>query len=123
MLAKSKDEIIKRVSPLPFFKRFPATVIDRFLGLAEVRYKEKNNLMFAKKGEVFVITGGHVQVLDHSKVFSEPEIVAFYSEGDIIGCDEKDNRISFHVDIWFLALTRLEYLVFNEGDFNELWNM
>lgn len=62
-------------------------------------------------------------MFDHSKQFNEPDIVAYYSEGDIIGCEDKDNKISFNPDIWFLSLTRVEYVAMNESDFIDLWNM
>lgn len=89
----------------------------------ELRYIERAELLFAKKGEVYIITGGHLTVFDHSKKFNEPEIVAYYSEGDIIGCNDKDNKISFNPEIWFLSITRVEYVTINENDFNELWNI
>ncbi|KAL4467256.1 hypothetical protein ABPG72_010063 [Tetrahymena utriculariae] len=123
LLERRKDELVKKISELSFFKRFPAQTIVNFLPYLELRYIEKSELLFAQKGEVYIITGGHLTVFDHSKQFNEPDIVAYYSEGDIIGCDDKDNKISFHPDIWFLSLTRVEYVAINEIDFIDLWNL
>ena len=54
-------------------------MIEKYLPCLSIRYIEKNEILFANKGEVFIITAGHLRVLDHSKKFDEPDIVAFYS--------------------------------------------
>lgn len=66
---------------------------------------------------MLIITGGHLRVHDHSKKYDRPDIVAYYSEGDIIGCDDKDNKLSFRPEIWFVCLTKVEFLEMNENEF------
>ena len=59
---------------------------------------------------VLIIVAGHIAVYDHRQKFNQPDIVAYYSEGDIIGCDDKDNHTSENPDIWFVTLINVEII-------------
>lgn len=73
--------------------------------------------------EIFIIISGHVTVYDHKQDYMKPRIVAFYKEGDIIGCPERDNSISSEPDIWFVAQTEVEIIIFQRAQFEELWKL
>lgn len=55
---------------------------------------EKSKVIFPSQDQVFILTAGHCAVYDHRQDFRIPDIIAYYTEGDIIGCDDKDNHIS-----------------------------
>lgn len=42
-------------------------------------------MIFPKDGEVIVLSAGTVAVQDHSKQLDKPEVVSYFTEGDIIG--------------------------------------
>lgn len=52
-----------------------------------------------------------------------PDIVSYYTEGDIIGCDDKDNRLGQMPDIWFVALTDVELISVPREQFNHMWKL
>lgn len=73
------------------------------------KFSEKN-VLFPKHDEIYIITAGYIAVYDHRKKFNMPDIIAYYTEGDIIGFAEKDNFISTNPDLWFVSLSPVEYI-------------
>jgi len=55
---------------------------------------EDKRVLFPRTDKVYIITAGYIAVYDHRQKFNIPEIIAYYSEGDIIGSSERDNYIS-----------------------------
>jgi len=64
---------------------------------------EKEKLINPNADEVYVIISGSVQVFDHSKNYEKPDIVSYYTEGDIIGCDHLENNLSNKANVWLIT--------------------
>jgi hypothetical protein len=66
---------------------------------------EDKKVLFPRPDEVYIITAGYIAVYDHRLKFNLPEIIAYYTEGDVIGCNEKDDYISLYPGIWYVTMT------------------
>lgn len=80
-------------------------------------------MIFPEPNEVFLIIAGHVVVYDHTKTFNVPDIIAYYNQGDVIGCDDKDNKTSARPDIWFATQTPVEYVSIHRDKFKDMWRI
>ena len=50
-------------------------------------------------------------------------MIAYYTEGDIIGASEKNNYINEYPDIWFISISQVEFIVIPRQSFNEIWKL
>lgn len=80
-------------------------------------------MIFPEPHEILIIVTGHVVVYDHTKSFNQPDIIAYYNQGDIIGCQDKDNKTSMRPDIWFATQTQVEYVTIQRDKFKDVWKM
>ena len=83
----SKQELVDVVSKLSFFKRFQVKQLYEVIDRLQFRTFEKNQVIFPVQDYVYIIVAGHCAVYDHRQNFEMPDIIAYYTEGDIIGCD------------------------------------
>ena len=105
---------------MPFFNRFHEDILQNYLPFFQRKLKLSKKILFPKQGKVYIILAGYVGVYEHHH-YNIPNIVSFYQEGDIIGCEEKDNNLSCKVNIWFVCNSDVEYICLGKSKFNEMW--
>lgn len=60
-------------------------------------------MLYPPHDDVLIIVAGTVVIYDHSENFTQPKIVSNYKNGDIIGCEDLENYISYKPDLWFIT--------------------
>ncbi|KAL4431885.1 hypothetical protein ABPG74_012697 [Tetrahymena malaccensis] len=113
--------LIKRLKLLSFFNRFEENDLKKILSTMKFSTVPKKKIIFPKANEVLVIVAGHILVQDHINNLEHPDIISYFSEGDIIGFEEKDNGLCTIPDIWFASQTEVETLSFPKSTFVDLW--
>lgn len=89
-MEKFKPVLLRMMREKSFFKRFDMATLSKFLPFGKpVTYSERNQLVFPKD-KIGVITHGSVFIYSHSKNILEPEFIAKYGQGRIIGHSSDD---------------------------------
>lgn len=53
----------------------------------------KNLLNINKLFYINLLYNKNIAIYNHQQDYRMPDIVSYYTEGDIIGCDDKDNKL------------------------------
>ncbi|KAL4495636.1 hypothetical protein ABPG72_014105 [Tetrahymena utriculariae] len=117
----NQDELLQKLQNLSFFKRFAVQLLKKSLPYLEHKLLEKEKLINPPDDEIYIIISGCVQVFDHSKNYEKPDIVSYYTEGDIIGCDQLENDLCKKPNVWLISQTPIEYIKMNKNMFFDLW--
>jgi hypothetical protein len=69
-----------------------------------------------------VIISGAVIIRSHAKSLGrEPEMIAKYTSGDVLGLKEIDNGITTDLDNWVMTISPLEVIWLDKEDMRILW--
>ncbi len=63
----------------------------------------KNQLLFFKKDEVYVIVSGSILMKNHESNLMLPQTFAKFSEGDILNYKQEQSEIFNSIETWFFC--------------------
>jgi len=92
-----------------------------FLGYIQVEKFKAGDVIYLRKGIVYVIISGSVFLKDHSAHFLSPKVISHLREGDIIGYDTIDNNIYRQVENWLICHSNVEVWTIKKPDFENIW--
>eukprot|EP00826_Nyctotherus_ovalis_P046412 TRINITY_DN5240_c0_g2_i1.p1 TRINITY_DN5240_c0_g2~~TRINITY_DN5240_c0_g2_i1.p1 ORF type:complete len:232 (+),score=25.77 TRINITY_DN5240_c0_g2_i1:455-1150(+) len=101
-----------------FFKRFNSSDLEHIMKLMKVLIHPSNTLLFLDESTVAVILQGKVSIYSHIKDLDNPDVIAEYGPGSIIGNSSTDNGVSRYAEYWVYANTELELCIFLKENFN-----
>ena len=81
----------------------------------------KNQLLFFKKDEVYVIVSGSILMKNHQSNLMLPQTFAKFSEGDILNYKQEQSEIFNSIETWFFCQVDTEIAVFSMTFFESLW--
>ena len=73
------------------------------LNQLKLKIMTKNQLLFFKKDEVYVIVSGSILMKNHESNLMLPQTYAKFSEGDILNYKQEQSEIFNSIETWFFC--------------------